>query len=176
VTERLEAAPAPFRTWADPNVAPDIVVVAKREQRGFVITNRVKDLPPTPTAEPTEEPTSAPASTPTATETETVPPPPSPTQPVQSSPTPSSIPDPTNRPAPTSSPTTSPTQEPVTSPTPTTETEAPQADAPDHGGPAGPMTTTAPFTLRGAFVWGPLLMLSLLTLVLRVRGRPKRLH
>jgi hypothetical protein len=38
------------------------------------------------------------------------------------------------------------------------------------------MTTTAPFTLRGAFVWGPLLMLSLLTLLLRVRRRPRRMH
>ena len=38
------------------------------------------------------------------------------------------------------------------------------------------MTMTAPFTLRGAFVWGPMLLLSLLTLVVRVRRRPKRLH
>jgi hypothetical protein len=38
------------------------------------------------------------------------------------------------------------------------------------------MTVTAPFTLRGAFVWGPLLLLSLLTLVVRTRRRPKRLH
>ncbi|HET6939686.1 MAG TPA: choice-of-anchor A family protein, partial [Nocardioides sp.] len=36
VSERLDAAPAPFRTWADPAVAPDMVVVAKREQKGFV--------------------------------------------------------------------------------------------------------------------------------------------
>ncbi len=39
-----------------------------------------------------------------------------------------------------------------------------------------PFTTTAPFTLRGAFVWGPMLLLSLLTLVVRIRRRPKRLH
>jgi hypothetical protein len=38
------------------------------------------------------------------------------------------------------------------------------------------MTVTAPFTLRGAFVWGPMLMLSLLTLLVRVRRRPKRQH
>jgi hypothetical protein len=38
------------------------------------------------------------------------------------------------------------------------------------------VTTTAPFTLRGAFVWGPVMMLSLLTLVLKVRRRPRRAH
>ena len=46
VTERLDAPPAPFRAWADPVVEPDMVVVAKRQNLGSTITNRVKDLPP----------------------------------------------------------------------------------------------------------------------------------
>jgi hypothetical protein len=175
VTERLDAPPGPFRSWADLQVAPDVVVVAKREQRGFVITNKVKELPPPPPVTPTQTPTSQPTDDPT--DTETVAPPPAPPVTPESSPTPASIPEPTNRPPSSPSPGAAPTQTPVPTTTPPTEeTEAPQADAPDHKGPAGPLTTTAPFTLRGAFVWGPLLMLSLLTLLLRVRRRPSRLH
>jgi Domain of unknown function (DUF5979) len=177
VKERLVGLPAPLRAWADPSVAPDVVVVAKRELRGFVITNKVKDqpAPPTPTGTPT---TDTPSSTPTATPTETVEPPPSPVQPTTTAPpaTPSSNPEPTNRP--TQPPSSAlPTPQPTSSASPSASSEAPHADAPNRGGSAGPMiTTTAPFTLRGAFVWGPLLMLSLLTLLLRVRARPRRLH
>ena len=43
--------------------------------------------------------------------------------------------------------------------------------APDS---AGPLTTTAPYSLRGAFVWGPLLLLSVLALRLRFSWRPRR--
>ncbi len=43
--------------------------------------------------------------------------------------------------------------------------------APDS---AGPLTTTAPYSLRGAFVWGPLLLLSVLALRLRFPWRHKR--
>ena len=45
---------------------------------------------------------------------------------------------------------------------------APGSDAP------GPLTTTAPYTLRGAFVWAPLLLLSVLALRLRFPWRYKR--
>ncbi len=178
VTERLDLPPAPFRSWADFTVSPDVVVVAKREARGFVITNKVKGLPQTPTETPTQ--TQNPPQTEESSPTESVaPPPPPPTIiPSSSSPTPSSIPEPTNRPPLASSPSASPSQPSVSSPSPTStsDTAAPHADAPNHSGPAGPFTTTAPFTLRGAFVWGPLLMLSLLTLLVRVRRRPTRLH
>ena len=46
VTERLEVPPAPFRAWAEPVIEPGAVVVAKRQDLGSTITNRVKDLPP----------------------------------------------------------------------------------------------------------------------------------
>jgi choice-of-anchor A domain-containing protein len=176
VAERLDAAPAPFRTWADPAIAPDVVVVAKREQKGFVITNKVKDLPPTP---PTQTPT--PTSNPTPSETPTQAAPPV-VQPVVESPTalptptPSSVPEPTNRPTLPSTPSVAPSQEPLPTATPTVGSDAPEAGGHDNRGPAGPLATTAPFTLRGAFVWGPLLMLSLLTLLLRVKRRPRRQH
>jgi choice-of-anchor A domain-containing protein len=175
VTERLEGAPAPFRSWADPSYAPDLVVVAKREQKGFVITNKVKDLPPAPTETPT--PTSNP--TPSEAPTQAAPPPPPPpsSTPVSTpSPTPSTLVEPTNRPTLPSSPTAAPTAAPVSSATPTSSADAPEAGGHDNRGPAGPLATTAPFTLRGAFVWGPLLMLSLLTLLLRVKRRPRRQH
>ncbi|HEX5086745.1 MAG TPA: choice-of-anchor A family protein [Nocardioides sp.] len=175
VSERLDRAPAPFRSWADTSIAPDVVVVAKRELRGFVVTNKVKALPPAPTGSPTLQPAQQPSSSPTETET-VPPPPPPPTATESSSPTPASLPEPTNRPTDAPSPTTLPTQTPAATPTATAGTEAPHADAPKPSGPAGPLTTTAPFTLRGAFVWGPLLMLSLLTLVLRIRRRPTRMH
>ena len=38
----------------------------------------------------------------------------------------------------------------------------------------GSLTTTAPYTLRGAFVWAPLLLLSVLALRLRFPWRYKR--
>jgi len=88
---------------------------------------------------------------------------------------PSSLTDPTNGPD-LATPSSQPTPAPTSTSTPTEESEAPQADAPNRGAGPGPLATTAPFTLRGAFVWGPLLMLSLLTMVLRTRKRPKRLH
>ena len=69
-----------------------------------------------------------------------------------------------------------PTAAPTTSPSSTVDAEAPNAEPPSNDGTAAPFTTTAPFTLRGAFVWGPMLLLSLLTLVVRIRRRPKRLH
>jgi hypothetical protein len=74
-----------------------------------------------------------------------------------------------------STPTALPTAAPVPTSTSTVDASAPNAEPPHNGETAAPVTT-APFTLRGAFVWGPLLMLSLLTLLLRVRRRPKRLR
>jgi len=46
--------------------------------------------------------------------------------------------------------------------------EPPRADSP------GPLTTTAPYSLRGALVWGPLLLLSVLALRMRFPWRYKR--
>jgi hypothetical protein len=177
VSERLDAAPAPFRTWADPAIAPDTVVVAKRQQLGFVITNKVKDQPPAPTQTP-DTPTSNPS--PSQAPTQAAPPPPPPsveTTPTPiPTPTPSSVPEPTNRPTLPSTPSALPTQEAVPTSSPSAGADAPEAGGHDNRGPAGPLATTAPFTLRGAFVWGPLLMLSLLTLLLRVKRRPRRQH
>ena len=67
ISERLDLVPAPFRTWADPVVEPDVVVVAKRQNLGSTITNRVKDLPPVPPTQPST-PTPTPTATPTPTE------------------------------------------------------------------------------------------------------------
>ncbi len=172
ITERLLVPPAPLRAWADPVIEPGTVVVAKRRDLGSTITNRVKDLPPQPTQTPTT-PTPTPTATPTPTESVPEPPPP-PTP--SSSPTPSTILEPTSRPELPGSPTALATAAPPTSPTSTSDAEAPNADPPRQSGGSGPMTVTAPFTLRGAFVWGPMLLLSLLTLVVRIRRRPKRLH
>jgi choice-of-anchor A domain-containing protein len=172
VTEPLGAPPAQFRAWAEPVVQPDVVVVAKRQDLGFTITNRVKDLP----APPTQTPTPTPTPTATPTPTESVPEPPAPSSTPSSTPPPSSLVEPTNRPEPTSSPSAQAPASPVGAATPTSDADAPNAEPPQHGGAAGPFATTAPFTLRGAFVWGPLLMLSLLTLVVRVRRRPRRQH
>jgi choice-of-anchor A domain-containing protein len=174
VTEQLDVPPAPFRAWSQPAISPDEVVVEKRQSLGFTITNRIEELPPAPTQTTSPTPTATPAP---PAPTESQPPPPPPTEPETpaASPTPSSIVEPTNRPEP-SSPSALPSSTPVSTPTPTIDAEAPNAEPPHADGPAGPLTTTAPFTLRGAFVWGPLLMLSLLTLLLRVRRRPKRVH
>jgi choice-of-anchor A domain-containing protein len=177
ITERLDAPPAPLRAWAEPVVQPEVLVVAKRENLGLTITNRVKDAaaPPTQTSGPNPNPTPTPTPTSTPTPTETVPePPPLPT--TSSSATPTSIVEPTNRPELPGSPSASPSAAPTSSPTSTTDAEAPNAEPPSDSDAAGPFTTTAPFTLRGAFVWGPMLLLSLLTLLVKVRRRPARLH
>ena len=175
ISQRLDAPPAPFRAWAEPKVQPDVVVVAKRQNLGFTITNRVKDLPPPPTQTSTPNtPTPTPTATPTPTESVPEPPPAPP--PIPPSPTPSTIVEPTSRPELSGSPSAVPTAAPTTSPSSTVDAEAPNAEPPNKDGTAAPFTTTAPFTLRGAFVWGPMLLLSLLTLVVRIRRRPKRLH
>ena len=175
ITEQLVVPPAPFRAWADPVIEPGTVVVAKRQNLGSTITNRVKDLPPWSTEGPATPTTPTPTATPTPTES--VPEPPAPPTPSSSpTPTPSSIVEPTDRPELPGSTSAEPTTSPTTSPTSTSDAEAPNADPPRQSGSSGPMTVTAPFTLRGAFVWGPMLLLSLLTLVVRTRRRPKRLH
>ena len=172
VTEQLGDGPAPFREWAEPGVQPDLVVVAKRQSLGYTITNRVRDVapPPTQTSTPTPTPTATP------TESEPSPEPPAPSSTPSSSPTSPTLPEPTNRPGPTTSPSASPAGSATSSPAPTSDDETPSSDPPRESDAAGPMTVTAPFTLRGAFVWGPMLLLSLLTLVVRIRRRPKRLH
>jgi choice-of-anchor A domain-containing protein len=163
LTERLDSGSlGRGYDWAVPVVKPERLVVVKRAVRGFTVTNKV--LPPAPT-EPTDSPTSSPSVDGVAVTAPPV----------------SSTPDPT--PAPTSAPSATPTTVPElpmpsTAPSPQpSETAVPPGAEPGDGAPqteAGPVTTTAPFTLRGAFVWAPLLMLSLLTLLLRVRGRPRR--
>ena len=64
-------------------------------------------------------------------------------------------------------------------PEPASPSSRPAGDGPVDSAPsrrappdsAGPLTTTAPYTLRGAFVWGPLLLLSVLALRLRFPWR-----
>ena len=48
------------------------------------------------------------------------------------------------------------------------------AEPPSARDSAGPLTTTAPYSLRGAFVWGPLLLLSVLAMRLRFPWRNRR--
>jgi choice-of-anchor A domain-containing protein len=166
VTEQLKVPPFAGYEWTDPTFSPEQVTVAKRDPRKVTVTNRARALPPEP--EPTNPPatlTSNPdeEESPEPTE-EPAPPPVTPTVPE---------PTPTPEPAP---PSAAPTPQPTETPTPTAEAAPPQADPPRPSAGPGPVTTTAPFTLRGSFVWGPLLLLSVLTLLLRTRRRPKRLH
>jgi hypothetical protein len=168
VTELLNDQPARARDWSEPVLRPNRVVIAKREARGITIVNRVTPLPVAP-----------PPAAPTPTDTPTVdaepPPPPDPTP----SATPSTIVEPTSRPDPVPAPSTLPTPGPSETATAEPNTQAaPPVEPPRSSPEAGPLTTTAPFTLRGAFVWGPVMMLSLLTLLLRIRRRPRyqRVH
>ena len=167
--------PAPFRSWAAPDVSPEVVVVAKRQSLGAVVTNRVRDLvapPVQPTSTPQPTQTVAPDDPSTEAPTTQGP---LPESTPDASPAPSSITEPTNGPE-LPTPSSAPTAAPTPSSAPSVEPTAPTADAPRDGGVAGPLSTTAPLTLRGAFVWGPMLMLSLLTLLLRVKRRPRRAH
>jgi choice-of-anchor A domain-containing protein len=176
VTEQLQVAPGKGYEWADADPAPTTVRIAKRDPKTVVLTNRVRALPAPPsppvtlTADPTPEPvvlTNDADPTPTPEPTET----PDPTISVG----PTSLPEPTNRPTPTSTPTVSTAPEPEPSDVPTADASVPGSDAPRAERPSAPLTT-APFTLRGSFVWAPLLLLSVLTLLLKTRRRPKRLH
>jgi choice-of-anchor A domain-containing protein len=170
VTEQaLQVPPAADWKWGETQFRPEKVKVAKRDPRSVVVVNRaVAAPPPSSSASPTSDPVPTLTADPEpATEA------PEP-DPVPSS-GPTELPEPTNRPDP-SSPSAQPTSEPTASSAPGTESPAPQADPPREDVGPGPLATTAPFTLRGAFVWGPLLMLSLLTMVLRTRKRPRRLH
>ncbi len=165
VTERLEVPPAQDYEWAEPVLDPEQVKVAKRDPRGLTVTNRADALlePPPPPATPPSDPTS----TPTAV---VVPEPPLPT--TTPSAGPSSEAEPTIPPR-EPSPTAQPSPAPETA-TPTADAAVPHADPPRPGGDTGPFTTTAPFTVRGSFVWGPMLLLSVLTLLVRTRRRPVR--
>ena len=171
--ERLGPPPRAGWLWDVPEINPEKLVVEKRDPRGFRVTNSVVQAPPPPVAPPTEEPTEEPTETPT-----TEVPDPLPTD------------EPTDEPTATAEPTGTPPAEPEPTALPTPGQEEPEADQPDavpnagadppgRSGPPGPLTTTAPFTLRGAFVWGPLLLLSVLALRLRApwqRRRHQRLH
>jgi choice-of-anchor A domain-containing protein len=173
VTERLDSPPAPLRSWAAPSFTPELVVVAKRRDLGITVTNRVRELPPV--AQPTSTPTPTPTAAPTDPSTETTSEPPAPAPAPTQTPSAGPVVEPTDIP-PLPTPSTLPTPGPQPSSQATDDAEAPQADAPRETGTAAPLIATTPLNLRGAFVWGPLLMLSLLTLLLRVRRRPKRLR
>jgi len=169
VTERLQAPPATAWKWVDPEFRPEKVKVAKRDPRSVVVLNRAVAVPP-PSAPPTLTADPAPTLTADPEPTETTE-----TEATSPSDAPTLVTEPTDGPAPPT-PSSQPNPEPSPSNSASEETEAPRADPPGRGAGPGPLATTAPFTLRGAFVWGPLLMLSLLTMVLRTRKRPKRLH
>lgn len=175
VTERLDQGPAPLYSWATPTLSPEVVVVAKRRDLGITLTNKVK-ANPVPPATPTPTPSPTPTEQPNDPTTEAPSPPPLPPSTPTESPTSASIVEPTNGPdLPT--PTALPSSTPQPSGEPTSSADVPQADPPSReDGTAGPLIATTPLNLRGAFVWGPMLLLSLLTLVLRVRRRPKRVH
>jgi choice-of-anchor A domain-containing protein len=183
VDEQLKVAPAEGWDWAEPEVAPARVKVAKRDPHGFTITNSVQpiktppviDDDPPPTPEPTTDPTPEPPPTVTPD-----PAPVEPTEPTPALPEPDPLP-PTHEPAldpelvetlpflPPAPELTVPTSdEPVDGPVVTA------AEPPSRPDTAGPLTTTAPYTLRGAFVWAPLLLLSVLALRLRFPWRYKR--
>jgi choice-of-anchor A domain-containing protein len=185
VDEQLKVAPAPGWDWAEPDIAPARVKVAKRDPRGFTVTNSVQpvktppviDDDPPPTAEPTPDTIPEPPPEPPPTV------PPDPASPEPTEPTPA-LPelDPL-------APTDEPDRDPLETPpslVPAPEVTNPSLDKPQDGPvvaaaepPArpdtpGPLTTTAPYTLRGAFVWAPLLLLSVLALRLRFPWRYKR--
>ncbi|GAB3247687.1 hypothetical protein GCM10027448_10580 [Nocardioides dilutus] len=177
VAEQLEVPPAPGWAWAKPDIAPAKVKIAKRDPQGFTVTNSIQPVKTPP--EPEEEPTPTPAPTPTPT------PSPEPTSPEPQDP-PTTLPDPEPT-SPTEEPTVVPEEEPLPSlppaPDPVVPTSEPDDDpvdtaaappAPSDG--PGPLTTTAPYTLRGAFVWGPLLLLSVVALRMRYPWRRKRRH
>ena len=160
LSERLQEPPTADWRWAEPQINPEEVQVAKRDPQGFRVVNRARALPLTTT--PPD---------PVATATEPV------AEPVAGVPG-EAIPEASpGGPEPEFEPGPRPTRPPPPEPP---ATDADQADppvaAPDPPpeGPAGPLATTAPLTLRGAFVWGPLLALSLLTMVLHVPRRARR--
>ena len=179
VDERLEVPPAPGWDWAEPEIAPAKVKVAKRDPRGFTVTNRVQPVktpPPPPSRTRTPRRTRRPS-----------PPPRRPRRP-RSRPTSRSTPrTPTPRRSRPHRP-TSPSSYPSSrcrrccpprrwprrsSRPPATARSRPPSRRRLRTAP-GPLTTTAPYSLRGAFVWGPLLLLSVLALRLRFPWRPRR--
>lgn len=173
VTEKLDDPPrGEGWEWVAQLFEPAEVRVEKREPRTVTITNRARAVAVAPgTATPEPDPDPQPSPPPTG--------PPAPPEPTDlpdpvapSEPTPSSLPDPTNRPTPTAPTATEPP-----APSPGTDATDPSGSSGDGRRPQAdaPLPTTAPFTLRGAFVWAPVLLLSVLTLLLRVRRRPKRL-
>jgi hypothetical protein len=162
-----------------PDIEPDRVKVAKRDPRGFTVTNRVQPVkvPPVPEV---DEPTSTPDPTP---ETPTADPDPTPTdpvepvEPVEPTPEPPYV-DPEPPLGPAADPElVVPSLVPVPDvsvdsgdDTPDEPVAAAPGPAPRTGAP-GPLTTTAPYSLRGTFVWAPLLLLSVLALRLRFPWR-----
>jgi hypothetical protein len=148
------------------------VTVAKRDPRGFTVTNSVQpvrtppegevDLPPTP--EPTPESTAE--TTPVVTP-----------DPALVEPSDPGAADPEPDPGPQETLPSLPPAPEVAVPAEGGRADGPTVSAagpPSRPDTPGPLTTTAPYTLRGAFVWAPLLLLSVLALRLRFPWRYKR--
>jgi choice-of-anchor A domain-containing protein len=176
IKEQLEWAPAPGWDWMPPDIAPARVKVAKRDPLGFTVTNSVQPIK-TPPAPDQDEPTPTPTPEPTPEPPSTPPPDPAPSAPADPTPTPDEpTPSPTDEPVVPEEvlPTWLPTLEPTP---PSSEPDEPVdvvADPPARPDGPGSLTTTAPYTLRGAFVWAPLLLLSVLALRMRFPWRYKR--
>jgi choice-of-anchor A domain-containing protein len=179
VDEQLKVGPAPGWDWMAPDIAPPRVKVAKRDPRGFTVTNRVQPVkvPPEPEV---DEPPATPDPTPQPPTSDPDPTPTDPAEPAEpSDPTPE---PPYVDPEPPLGPTADP-EVAVPSVVPVPDVTVDSGDdtsddavvaapgpAPRTGGP-GPLTTTAPYSLRGTFVWAPLLLLSVLALRLRFPWR-----
>lgn len=184
------SGPAWAWEWEGPAIAPASVTVAKRDPRGFTVTNTVRPAPaPPPGTQEPEEPDDPVDPVDPETEPET----PTTQDPTTSEPVdpPPVLPDPhwsddADAGAETAAesaadlellrPSETPLDQsgqtgPDAEPDADEDTEVAATPAPDA---TGPLTTTAPYSLRGAFVWAPLLLLSVLALRLRFPWRYKR--
>ncbi len=188
IGQELDDRPPKGWQWVEPEIFPSKLAIVKRESGTFSVTNRLQqvkappiepdaDADPNPTIDPTPDSDSDPDATTN-----------SPPDSVQEEPT-----RPTDPPVPTApdvEPPSIPNDDPSSSPddTPSPPEPAPDevdpadgsddgaalADPPRRPNAAGPLTTTAPYTLRGAFVWGPLLLISVLAMRLRFPWRPRK--
>lgn len=169
VEQQLEVPSGPGWDWVEPDVAPRSVTVAKREPRGFTLSNGVRPVEPPPDDPEPQTDTPDPPTTPLIPDPVeppvTVPEPPPVDQSVADLPDVELV-----RPSDTVGDPEPPPEPPVE---PEADASADVAAAPAPEAP-GPLTTTAPYSLRGTFVWAPLLLLSVLALRLRFPWRYKR--
>lgn len=185
VDQKLDGSPPTGWQWTEPTIFPAKVAIVKRQTSGFAVSNKLQQVksPPTtsdPEPEPTTDPTPEPEPTTDPTPDPVEPEPVQPVDPVE--PTVPTVPEPEVPSIPNDDPTTSP-DDPL-SPTGSDpdgddssadgDDDTVVADPPRSPGTAGPLTTTAPYTLRGAFVWGPLLLISVLAMRLRFPWRPRK--